>query len=309
MKEGDIVMSKKDQLRVRVLLDLEGDRMTRLEAASALGITPRQLSTLRGRLRLEGASGVCHRSRGRVPVNASEPKVADLVLSLWKTKYEGFNQAFFTEMLEREEGILLSRSTVRRLLERNNIPAAKPQKRSRHRRHRVRRAQEGAMIQMDGSHHKWLGDRGPRITLVGGIDDATNRVWAVFRNEEDLVGYFTLLHDIVSAHGIPGSIYTDKTTIFLNKKRTPERVRAGTTSIPTHLTRVLERLDIVLIQARSPQAKGRVERLWRTLQDRLLCELRAKNVKTLAHAQQVLKDHLSFHNRNFGLDALDPLPA
>ncbi len=302
-------MSGEDQRRLRVLAEVEAGTLACWEAAAALGLTTRQLRVIRKRVRADGVSGVAHRNRGRVPVNRCDGALAARVVHLFQTKYAGFNQAFFTEMMEREEGILLSRSTVRRILATAGIGAVKPQKRSRHRRHRVRRAQEGAMVQMDGSDHDWLGDRGPRLTLVGGIDDATSNVWAVFRYEEDLGGYFELFMKMVSDKGIPGSVYVDETTIFLGKRYTEERIRTGTTAIPTQLTRLLDKLDIVLIQARSPQAKGRVERLWRTLQDRLLCELRAKDICTLAGAQRVLQYHLAFHNRNFGVDAADPVPA
>ena len=283
--------------------------MTATEAASALQISRRQLRTLRGRVRREGPAGIIHGNRGRRPANAFPPELAAEVVGWWREKYEGANQVFFTEMLEREERILLSRSTARRMLAAENIGAPRPQKRSRHRRHRVRRAQEGALIQMDGSEHNWLEGRGPRLTLVGGIDDATNHVWATFRHHEDTRGYFEVLSEIVGQQGIPTALYLDRTTIALNSKRTPERVRSGTVHFATQMSRVLERLDIVLIQARSPQAKGRIERLWRTLQDRLVTELRAKQVATLAGAQAVLRGHLAFHNRNFGRDAIDPTPA
>ena len=309
MKEGEITLSKQDQTRLRVLADLEADRMTTFEAASALGITRRQLSTLRGRVRQEGPSGIRHRSSGRRPVNACDPRMADVVVRLWREKYEGANQMHFTEMLEREEGISLSRSTVRRMLAAHSISAPKQQKRSRHRRHRVRRAQAGSLIQMDGSDHDWLEGRGPRLTLVGGIDDATNRVWATFRLREDTRGYFEVLSQIIGENGLPTALYLDRTTIALGTKYTLERVQSGNVHYPTQMTKVLERLDILLIQARSPEAKGRVERLWRTLQDRLVSELRAKNICTLGKAQEVLRYHLHFHNRNFGKEALDPTPA
>ena len=309
MRDGEITLTQQDQTRLHVLMDLQADRMTTAEAASALHLTTRQIRTLRRRLEREDAAGIIHRNRGRRPLNACETSLAERVVELWKERYPGFNQVFFTEMLEREEGILLSRSTVRRMLAAKGIGAAKPQKRSRHRRHRVRRAQAGAMVQMDGSDHDWLEDRGPGLTLVGGIDDATSRVWATFRLQEDTRGYFEVLRQIALDEGVPLSLYLDGTTIALGTRRTSERVRTGNVHFPTHMTRVLDRLDIVLIQARSPQAKGRIERLWRTFQDRLLCELRAKKVHTFAHAQQVLKDHLSFHNRNFEIDPIDPNPA
>jgi transposase len=306
---GDITLTKDQQERARVLMDLEGDRLTPGEAASALGMSPRQLRRVRRRMRLDGLAGLVHGNRGNRPANACATELAAQVVELSKEKYPGFNQVFLTEMLERDEGVLLSRSTVRRMLAAQGIPAPKPQRRSRHRRHRARRAQEGAMIQMDGSDHDWLEDRGPRLTLVGGIDDATGTAWAVFRLAEDTQGYFEVLAEIITECGLPSSVYTDRTAIVLGTKRTPERVASGTVNYETQLTRVLNRLGITLIRARSPQAKGRIERLWKTLQDRLVCELRAKDIRTLEGAQRVLRNHLHFHNRNFAKPALNPEPA
>lgn len=308
-EEGDITLTKKQQERARVLLDLEGDRLTPGEAASALGLSVRQLRRVRGRMRVEGVAGLVHRNHGRLPANACDTELAARVVQLSTEKYQGFNQVFLTEMLERDEGILLSRCTVRRMLAAQGIPAPKPQRRSRHRRHRARRAQEGAMIQMDGSDHDWLEGRGPGLTLVGGIDDATSHAWAAFRLEEDTQGYFEVLHEIATDCGLPSSVYTDRTAIALGTKRTPERVASGNVTYETQLTRVLNQLGITLIRARSPQAKGRIERLWRTLQDRLVCELRAKGICTLEGAQRVLRNHLHFHNRNFATPALNPQPA
>lgn len=309
MYEGDVTMTSREQERARVLLDLEGDRLTLGEAASALGLSTRQLRRVRARMKQDGLGGLIHGNRGRLPANAFEAAVAAEVVTLSEGKYQGFNQVFLTEMLERDEGILLSRCTVRRMLAAQGIAAPKPQRRSRHRRQRARRGQEGAMIQMDGSDHDWLEDRGPRLTIVGGIDDATGRVWAAFRLEEDTHGYFEVLHEIIAEMGLPGSVYTDRTAIALGTKRTPQRVASGTVNYATQLTRVLNRLDITLIRARSPQAKGRIERLWKTLQDRLVCELRSKDVRTLAGAQRVLRTHIHFHNRNFSTTALNPDPA
>ena len=309
MREGEITLSSRDQIRLRVLLELEADRMSSMEAASALRISSRQVRTLRSRFRSEGAAGIIHGNRGRRPANACEAELAEQVLTLWKNTYLGFNQVFFTEKLEHEEGISISRSTARRILASAGIGATKPQKRSRHRRHRIRRTQAGALIQMDGSDHDWLEGRGPRLTLVGGIDDATGHTWATFRMQEDTHGYFELLSLIATEFGLPTAVYLDRTSIALGTRRTPERVRSGNINYPTQLTKVLDRLDIVLIQARSPQAKGRIERLWRTLQDRLLCELRAKNVRTLEGANYLLQKHLGSHNRNFTVEALDPNTA
>lgn len=303
-------MAKKDQKRLQIIMALERRELAAWEAASALGISTRQLSTLRARVRAQGPGGVIHGNRGHRPSNACTPDLEAQVVELWKTKYAGFNQVFFTEDLEREEGILLSRSTVRRMLAKNGISATKPQKRSRHRRHRVRRAQQGSMVQMDASTHNWLEGRGPRITLVGGIDDATGHAWATFRMSEDTEGYFRLIAQILQEFGAPLALYLDRTTIALNRtQRTTANIESGILTTPTQMTKLLKDLDIALIQARSPQAKGRIERLWRTLQDRLVCELRAKNVHTINGAELVLQKYLAIHNRHFTRPAVNPEPA
>jgi transposase len=309
MREGDITLNLRDQQRLRVLLELESDRMSPLEAASALAISSRQIRKLRVRLRASGAAGIIHGNRGRRPANACDLTITAQVVDLWSSTYTGFNQVFFTEKLEQEEGISISRSTTRRILADAGIGASSPQKRSRHRRHRVRRAQAGALIQMDGSDHDWLQGRGPGLTLVGGIDDATGHVWATFRLQEDTRGYLELLTMIANDCGLPTAVYLDRTTIALGTKRTAERVLSGNIHFPTQMTKVLQRLDIILIQARSPQAKGRIERLWRTLQDRLLCELRAKNTCTLEGANRLLREYLGKHNRHFTVPAINPEPA
>lgn len=292
-----------------MLQDVAEGRLSAAEGAEGLGMSPRQFRRIRNRYRAEGIAGLAHGNRGRKPVNQCDPATIREVVRLATTTYAGFNQEHFTEMLERDHGISLARMTVRRILSAAGIAAPRPQKRSRHRRHRTRRAQAGAMIQADGSDHDWLEGRGPRLTLVGGIDDATNRFWAVFRLGEDTEGYLQLLFDITSESGLPCSWYTDRTAIALGTRRTPERVATGTTNYPTQLSRVFERLDIVLIRAHSGQAKGRIERAWKTFQDRLVSELRAKGITTLAGAQRVLREHLAYHNRNFEKPALNPEPA
>jgi hypothetical protein len=226
------------------------------------------------------------------------------VVSVYREFYFGTNQEQFTEFLLERHGIDLSRATVRRYLALDGIGAPKPQKRSRHRKRRVRRAQEGALIQMDGSTHDWLEARGPKLTLIGAIDDATNTVWARFYPTEQMNGYFGVIRQIVEEKGIPAAIYTDRTALMLSQRRTETREKYF-----SHLAKALQRMGVILIQARSPEAKGRIERLWRTLQDRLVSELRAMDVKTLAGANRLLAIYLRRHNLRFHREAFNPEPA
>jgi len=167
------------------------------------------------------------------------------------------------------------------------------------------------LLQIDGSRHDWLEGRGPYLSLVGGIDDATGLVpWAVFREQEDAQGYFQLLREVVRRCGVPLAVYSDRHGIFFptRKELTIEEALADHRE-PTQFGRLLEELGVELILARSPQGKGRVERLWGTFQDRLASELRLANATTLAQADDVLHRYLGRHNRRFVVPATDPTPA
>ena len=167
------------------------------------------------------------------------------------------------------------------------------------------------LLQVDGSRHDWLEGRGPYLTLIGGIDDATGLVpWACFRGQEDAQGYFQLFREVVRRRGIPMAVYSDQHSIFYSTKKTPtlEEQLTGRRT-PTQVGRLLEELGVRWIRARSPQAKGRVERLWGTFQDRLTSELRLAGASTQEQASVVLERYLSRHNRRFTVPPADPTPA
>jgi hypothetical protein len=166
-------------------------------------------------------------------------------------------------------------------------------------------AQAGLLVQGDGSPHPWLGDRGPGLTLVGGIDDATGTITsAVFRETEDGIGYLRLLRDMCTRHGIPAALYRDRSGIFA-----PTRPRDRPADAVTQVGRALRELGVGQVLARSPQAKGRVERLWGTLQDRLVGELRLAGASDEAAANELLPDFLAGFDRRFGVPATIPRPA
>ena len=279
------------------------------EAAEIMALSLRQVRRLRRVYGDMGAEGLAHGNRGRRPHNAVDVEVAQRVVALTKERYAGVNQQHLTELLEEEEHIYLSRSTVRRVLLRVGIRSPQTRRAPKHRSRRERKPREGMLLQVDGSPHDWLEGRGPRLCLVGAIDDATNHVpYAVFRRQEDIQGYFTMLRQIVKTKGIPLSLYHDKHTIFVSPKKEVESIEeqlAGERPL-TQVGRALAELGITSIPADSPQAKGRIERLWRTFQDRLVSELRLANASTLDDAGVVLRRFLPRYNRRFVVSAAEP---
>lgn len=304
---GEITLTAKENERVRLLTMLAGGQLDAAEVASGLGLSTRHVRRLARALRERGAAGLAHGNRGRSPVNACPEELATRVAQLARETYAGFNQVHLAEKLADEHGILLSRSTVRRVLEARGIAAPKPQRRTRHRRRRVREPRMGSLLQLDASIHDWLQSRGPKFALVGAIDDATGHVWARFAQAEDQASYFALLREIAEHHGVPGAVYTDRHLMFLGIKRQPGRQHDP--FYDTQFSLLMQRLGVTHIRAGSPQAKGRIERLWKTLQDRLVSELRGEGVTTMARANIVLGKHLRLHNLHFAVPARDAASA
>lgn len=310
---GDrITLSRTEQRRLLVLNHLESGDLVNAQAASLLGLSVRQVRRLRGTYRQRGASALVHGNRGRRPGHALDPALVARVVELAKTTYVGFNQHHFTEALAELEGLELSRPSVHRILRAAGVAAPRHRRPPRHRRRRDRFPRAGMLLQIDGSRHDWLEGRGPYLSLVGGIDDATGLVpWAMFREQEDAQGYFQLLREVVRRYGVPLALYSDRHGIFFktgDRELTIEEALADRRE-PTQFGRLLEELGVELILARSPQGKGRVERLWGTFQDRLASELRLAKATTLAEADVVLHRYLGRHNRRFVVPAADPTPS
>src|SRR6185312_3703795 len=251
----------------------------------------------------DGPRGIVHGNRGRAPAHATSLDVRRQVIALARGKYEGVNHSHLAELLAEREGLQVSRPTLRRILAEAGVPSPKPQhRRSKHRSRRERYPQEGMLLQIDASHHHWFGQQVPRVALLAVIDDATGRVPpALFQPTDDAVGYITLLRRVVMGTGVPGAIYSDRHSIFwpTNGESLKEQL-AGRRS-PTQFGRAMAELGIQLIAAHSPQAKGRIERLWGTLQDRLVSELRLANVSTIEAANAFLPAFLLRFNRSFAV--------
>jgi transposase len=312
MKEGSVTLTTEEQRRLMVLNQVGSGLLSSQQAAALLGMSERQLRRLRRAYEEGGARAVAHGNRGRQPTNAVDSAIREQVVSLATGRYQGFNQQHLTEMLAEHEQIDLSRPTVHRILKAAGVVSPRRRRSPKARRRRDRFPREGMLLQIDASPHDWLEDRGPRLSLVGAIDDATGIVpWACFRVQEDAEGYFDVLRETVQRKGVPLAVYSDRHGIFLragNHKLSLEEQLDGRRH-PTQFGRLLEELGIQLILARSPQGKGRVERLWGTFQDRLTSELRLAGAATMEQAQDVLAGFLRRHNRRFAVPPHDSTPA
>lgn len=310
--EGNVILNPKEQRRLLVLNQLEGGALTNQQAAELLQVSVRQVRRLRARYRERGAAALAHGNRGRTPANAISAQARSQVIELASTRYQGFNQQHLTEMLVEEHGLQLSRPTVHRLLRAAGIPAPRRRRAPKHRRRRDRFPRAGMLLQIDGSRHDWLEGRGPYLTLVGAIDDASGEVTAAtFRPQEDAQGYFLILRQTVSRYGVPLAVYSDRHGIFFkskDKELNLEEQLQGRAE-PTQFGRLLEELHVHQVLARSPQAKGRIERLWGTFQDRLTSELRLAGASSPDEANQVLDRFLPKHNRLFAIAPAEPEPA
>jgi len=303
------MLSQREETRLQVLNQVLEGRLGVKEASGLLGVSERHGWRLLAAYRKEGAAALAHGNRGRKPAHAFGEETRARIRDLAQGRYQGVNHCHLTELLAEREGVMLSRSTVRRLLAEAGITSPRRRRPPKHRVRRERYAQEGMLLQVDGSRHDWLEGRGPYLTLVGAIDDATGTVpSALFREQEDAQGYFMLLEEIIRSKGIPLALYSDRHGIFQRSLREPESLEeqlAGERR-PTQFGRALGELGVQAIFALSPQAKGRVERLWGTFQDRLVAELRLAGAKTIQEANRVLRDFLPRFNARFGVPAAQP---
>jgi hypothetical protein len=260
------------------------------------------------RHRQRGFAALAHGNRGKAPANRISEAVRQEILRLGKETYRDYNDCHFTEELaEQLEPIVVSRSTLRRIRRAAGQGSPRKRRAPEYRSRRERSAQAGMMLQADGSRHDWLEGRGPWLTLVGMIDDATSQVpAAIFREEEDAAGYFLVLEQVCLSHGIPQSIYADQHTIFRSPSQPSVEQELYGEQPRTQFGRLMDELGIQLIAARSPQAKGRIERLWGTLQDRLVKELRKAGTNDLESANRVLVAYLPKFNARFQVEAAQP---
>jgi len=305
-----VTMSRKEARRPGLVQLAVAGKITTAAGAHALDMTPRQFRRLKARYRAEGVRGLVHRLRGRPSPRALDVEIRDRVVDLIQTIYRDFNDCHCTEKLREVDGLEVGRDTVRRLRRALGLP---PKRRRRPRQHRTRRPRHPAMgrlVLVDGSPFDWLGTGTP-LLLLGAIDDATSTVLALhLRPAEDLHGYLTLLQQLAERHGLPVTLYGDRLGVFVrNDAHWSLEEELHGAQHPTQFGQVLRDLGIGYIAAHSPQAKGRVERLWATLQDRLVAELRLHGITTVAAAEAYLPTYLADHNRRFTQPPEEPVAA
>jgi transposase len=311
MRQETFTLSQKELQRVSVISHCVQGNLACARAAELLAVTPRHVKRLKARYRLGSAAALAHANRGRPSHRRLSESTRARILGLARTRYAGFNDHHLHDKLVEQEGFSLSRETLRRLLRSAGIGSPRKRRPPAHRQRRWRSAREGDLLQLDGSPHDWLEGRGPRLTALGMQDDASGKILAAqFFSAETSEGYFRLLQSLLLRFGVPTAFYGDRHGIFVRHDDhwSLEEQLAGQRQ-PTQFGRALDQLGITFIAAQSPQAKGRVERLWGVLQDRLCSELRLAQASDLDSANAVLRQFIADYNRRFARTPRDAAQA
>jgi len=313
MEKRTIKLSNKELRRVTVIERLLNGELTVKQSAELLGLSERQVKRLKKGVMKEGISFLAHKNRGRKPKHAIPEEVKRQVVLLYNTKYAGANYSHTAELLAENDNVRLSVSSVRRILKNAGIESPRKHRPPKIYKLRYRMPREGMIVQVDASHHQWLESRGPRFCLLGAIDDATGKVLgATFRYEEDLEGYFNVLRQIILNYGVHEALYTDRHTIFKSPKSDKLSVEdelAGIEEPITQFGKAISELNIEHIFARSPQAKGHIERLWQTFQDRVVIEMRLANISNIDEANTFLTSFIQKSNDRFSVLPAVPNPV
>jgi len=298
--EDKVMMSGKELRRVHVIRQAMEKTLTQVKAGALVGLTARQVRRLIQRVRQEGDRGLVHRGRGKPSNRRIAAPLKAKVLKVYEQRYGDFGPTLAAEKLAERHGITLSVETLRRWLRERGIEHFQRRKRP-HRSWRARKPHVGELVQLDGSHHDWLEGRGPRGVLMAYIDDASSRVYARFYAYEGTIPAMDSFQRYVTRYGIPLAVYADKHTTY-RSPAAPTMEEQLTGAEPTsQFGRALGELGVELIPAHSPQAKGRIERLFGTFQDRLIKEMRLAGVSTLDDANRFLEAYLPLYNRRFAV--------
>lgn len=299
--EDILTMNQKELQRLHVTRKAIDKCIKQHEAAVLLNLSERQIRRLVQRVRKESDKGIIHRSRGKVSHRAMADPIRKRIVGLCRARYVGFSPTLASEKLFERDKISVSHETLRQWFIAEGIVYQKRTARP-HRSWRQRRAHCGEMVQMDGSHHNWFEGRGSPCVLMGYIDDATSRVYARFYGYEGTFPAMDSFKRYALKHGIPASIYLDRHAAYKSKgKATVEEQLQGRGPL-SEFERSLEDLGVRVIHAQSAPAKGRIERLFRTCQDRLIKEMRLEGIKDIAGANEFLKVYLSHFNKRFGVE-------
>lgn len=303
--EDILIMRSQEARRLHIIEQVIEKRLTQQQAAEHLGLSVRQIRRLKKRRIEEGERGLCHRSRGRPSNRRIAPVRKEQILALYNQQYAGFGPTLAAEKLSERDQIAISDETLRLWLAAEGV-AYPSRKRRPHRRWRARRAQFGELLQMDGSHHDWLEGRGPHCVLMAYIDDATSRVYARFYAYEGTYPAMDSFRRYLRRYGVPLGVYLDKHSTYKSTAKQTEEEQRLDVKPMSQFQRSLAELGVEVIHADSPQAKGRVERLFRTFQDRLIKEMRLEKIAGIEEANRFLEGYLPLYNRRFGVVAAKP---
>jgi len=300
--EDTITMAQHELRRLHVIRKAIDKIITQKDASEVIGLSLRQAQRMVARVKREGDKGIIHKSRGR-PSNRSIPDATRRkVLTLFKATYHDFGPTLASEKLFERDKIEINDETLRLWLREEGIPYKERKKRP-HRQWRERKSHYGQMVQMDGSHHAWLEDRGPWCVFMGYIDDATGIPFGRFYTREGTNPAMDSLKRYIMRYGIPQSVYLDNHTTYKSPKKQSIEDELKNEIALSQFERAAEELGIDVIHADSPQAKGRVERLFRTFQDRLVKDLRLEKIKTIDGANDHLKHFLPKYAKRFAVKA------
>lgn len=297
-----LTLSTPQQRRAEILTQLIAGKLSTADAAQLLRVSYRQVQRLRRRFLIEGISMVVHGNQGRAPRNRTDSNLLERLCALCgpQGKYHDFNISHLCDLLAQHEEIRLPRSTLSRLLHLHGLRRMARPRPEVKRLRRERKSSEGMMLQIDATPFDWLEDRAPRMALAAAIDDATGKIiYGSFRPTEDQAGYLMMLRGIATSYGLPHLLYHDRHTILRSPKEPSLEDELAGRPPMSQFQRVVASLGITSIAALSPQAKGRIERLWRTLQDRLTKELRLALISTLEEANGFLPAFIESYNCRF----------
>ena len=299
MREDIIAMSKREVDRLKIMEKVLDRQLTQVKGGEVMGISERQVRRLVNRVIEEGARGLVHRNRGKPPPNKMSEECESQVGLILEEHYFDFGPTLASEKLWERHGIKIGREKLRQIMIAKGLWKIRQRRDKDVHQWRERKFHYGEMIQMDGSHHEWLEERGPKLVFMGYIDDATNRVFGRFYDYEGIYPAMDSLKHYIRLYGLPTSLYLDKLSTYktIRQPDLDELLRGE--SAKTQFERAAEELGITIIHAHSPQAKGRIERTFGTLQDRLIKEMRLKKISTKQEANRFLLKYLPIYNEKF----------
>jgi len=298
--EGILMVRQGELKRLHVMQKVLEGIINQVEAAEILSLSGRQIRRIVKRVKKEGHGGVIHKSRGKRSNRKIPHKIKERVIRLYRAHYKGFGPTLASEKLVERDGIEISDETLRGWL----IEAGdwkKSRKRGRHRQWRERKPHEGEMVQMDGSHHAWFEDRADPCVLMSYIDDATGAAFARFDGYEGTIPAMDSFKRYIQRRGLPMKVYLDKHTTYKSTAQPSIEDQLNDEEPLSEFERALKELGVEVSHAHSPQAKGRIERLFRTFQDRLVKEMRLKGIRSIEEGNRFLEEYLPLYNKRFSV--------